>query len=348
MYEKLEALYREAPVYALKKSDRIVIFSDLHVGDGRRGDDFLENGPFFQYILERYYLKKNFSLILNGDIEELYRYSLREILNGWPGLYKLFAQFNERDALIKIYGNHDFELRRVTRFPFPIQPLEACRLRLKDYNIFLCHGHQGSFFMSHMHAVSRFFLRFFAKPLGIKNWAVAHDSNKKFKTEQHIYGYAKRKKIMAVIGHTHRPLFESLSKIDNLKFTIENLCRRYMEAGKKERRVIKRRIRHLEEDLEFHMSENRKLASRASLYNEGELFPCLFNSGCAIGKRGITAIEIQDGTVALVHWFDRKRSRKYLKEEGVQPKRLNKSDYYRVVLKVDELDYIFTRIKLLT
>ena len=84
-----------------------------------------------------------------------------------------------------------------------------------------------------------------------------------------------------------------------------------------------------------------------NLYHEGPLLPCLFNSGSGIGRHGITAIEIAGGRIALVIWFDRRRSLQYAESAGYEPQRLGDSDYYRVVLKEEDLDYIFARIELL-
>jgi hypothetical protein len=96
--------------------------------------------------------------------------------------------------------------------------------------------------------------------------------------------------------------------------------------------------------------------------------PCLFNSGCAVGKRGFTALEIEDERIALVHWFDRRRSDRHLRrapgptgvfgvsDVGLEetpdrsplpPEQLGDSDFFRLVLNRDSLDYIFTRIRLL-
>lgn len=75
--------------------------------------------------------------------------------------------------------------------------------------------------------------------------------------------------------------------------------------------------------------------------------PCVFNSGCATGKRGITALEIADGRVALVFWFDKARTTKYFNFNGYLPERLEDTSFFRVPLKEDNLDYIFSRIKLL-
>ena len=73
----------------------------------------------------------------------------------------------------------------------------------------------------------------------------------------------------------------------------------------------------------------------------------MFNSGCGIGRHGITALEIAGGRIALVYWFDRRKSAKYFESESSQPQQLGDSDYFRVILKEEDLDYIFTRINLL-
>ena len=84
-----------------------------------------------------------------------------------------------------------------------------------------------------------------------------------------------------------------------------------------------------------------------SLYHDGPLLPCLFNSGCGIGRHGVTAIEIDSRSARLVYWFDRRRSGKYIEAEGYQPEPLAGTDFFRVVLKEEDLNYIFTRINLL-
>ena len=82
-------------------------------------------------------------------------------------------------------------------------------------------------------------------------------------------------------------------------------------------------------------------------YNTIFHIPCLFNSGCVIGKRGITCLEIEDGQIRLVHWFDKNVSKKYLTKSGYEPEQLGDSDIYRMVINAESLDYIFTRINFL-
>ena len=65
--------------------------------------------------------------------------------------------------------------------------------------------------------------------------------------------------------------------------------------------------------------KDRQPRRAENLYHDGPLLPCLFNSGCGIGRHGITAIEVVARRVALVYWFDRRRSAKYFESEGYKP-----------------------------
>ncbi|MBN1196973.1 MAG: hypothetical protein JXA62_06170, partial [Candidatus Aminicenantes bacterium] len=87
--------------------------------------------------------------------------------------------------------------------------------------------------------------------------------------------------------------------------------------------------------------------SEGSIYHLDPLVPCLFNSGCGIGRSGITTLEIAAGCIQLVHWFDSRRSVKYFEYNGHQPQPLNDSAFFRVILKSEPLDYLFARIRLL-
>jgi hypothetical protein len=138
-----------------------------------------------------------------------------------------------------------------------------------------------------------------------------------------------------------------LSRIDSLKFKIEQLCRAYPEAEERKKENLKRKIKAYKTELEYTLARDKRNGSRGSLYNTDPLVPCVFNSGCAIGKRGITAIEIENGQIALVHWFDRKKSTKYVERNGCKAQRLTDTDFFRAVLSQESLDYLFARINLL-
>jgi hypothetical protein len=184
-----------------------------------------------------------------------------------------------------------------------------------------------------------------ANPLRITNYTVAANSRKRFRTERRVYDFATRHKVAAVIGHTHRPLFESMSKADSLQFEIERLCRKYPKS--KHPAKIEDRIAWLKDELIELQSEVSKKPEPASLYREHLLVPSMFNSGCVLGKRGMTALELEQGALRLVYWYDTRRKQKYLQYRTKNAEPVPGTPYHRVVIKQDSLDYIFSRIQLL-
>lgn len=356
----LQRLFESSPRQALGGADRIVVLSDLHLGDGGSRDDFLPNGDLLQEILRRYYLSGRWSLILNGDVEELQRFPLESIQRRWAPLYELFRAFEAEAGVHRIVGNHDEALWRCAERIGAGQLLSSLRLSWGNDTLFVFHGHQATIFFERFNDVSGFFLRHVAHRLHIPNIPVHYESTKRYRTEHRVYGFSSARKIVSVIGHTHRPLFESLSKIDTLRFRIEQLCRDYPAVSPRARRAIETVVDGYRAELRHLWDKDRRDGLRSGLYDEQLSVPCLFNSGCAIGKRGLTAIEIADGQIALVHWFDRRRSDRYLSDaagrhrgaaavstDGDGARQLEGTEYYRTVLKKDRLDYIFARIRLL-
>ena len=346
--EKLESLSSRSPVIKLNDEDRLVIFSDLHMGGGGKNDDFESNGPLFEHILANHYLKNDFKLILNGDIDELLRFSERAIVRKWKNIFDLFARFNEKNDLIKIIGNHDIELKKRNQHPPDMQIHESVKLDFHGNRIMIFHGHQAGCEFNYNPMFTRAFLRFFAAPLGIRNYTVANNSRKKYVIEKRIYDFSKKNRLVSIIGHTHRPLFESMSKKDNLRFGIEKYCRIYPGSTETEKKRLEKKIRLYKKELLELIGKNHSEGYIDTLYNTEPFVPCMFNSGSGVGKRGITSIEISEGKIRLIYWFDRSKTEKYFDFNGHRPVRLGRSDYYRVPLKEESLDYLFTRLKLLS
>ncbi|MGD9155671.1 MAG: metallophosphoesterase family protein [Bacillota bacterium] len=345
IHTKLHKIFDNTPTVKINAADKLVIFSDLHMGNGGSRDDFLPNADLFKYVLKHYYLAGNYQLILNGDIEELQRFAPADIAKRWREIFQLFESFRCNEAFFQITGNHDQNLINIKSRSRGL--LSALKLEYDSNTIFIFHGHQASFFLERFQALCSFILRYIANPLGIKNYSVSYDSQIRFQTEKRVYNFSRQMQIVSLIGHTHRPLFESLSKVDCLKFKIEQLCRDYPVAAGAAKDRLADKIRTYHQELQLYLESHDQAATRSSLYNSDLLAPCMFNSGCVIGKNGMTALEISAGKIALVYWFNRCKSQKYFNYNGYQPEQLHDTDYFRVVLKQDDLGYIFARIKLL-
>ncbi len=343
---RLARLLQNAPSRILNRNDRVVVLSDLHMGNGGGMDDFAENSGLVKSALSNYYLAQDYHLILNGDVEELHKFSYKKVKQAWPEMYDLFGQFRDGPGLTKLVGNHDCDLLEPKHADPEFPAEEALVLRHGGERILVFHGHQAGHFSGTSHALIRFGLRYIASPLGFRNYTVSASDRRKYSYESTIYEFAREAGIAAIAGHTHRPLFESMSRADELAFRIDQLCRQYAEADTRRRESLERVIRLVRQEFD-RVSAGAGAGLASKVYATHRMLPCLFNSGCAIGKRGITAIEIADGEISLVHWFDTSKSTRFLIDTGYSPRRLPGTTVYRVELRTQPLDYVFARIGLL-
>jgi predicted phosphodiesterase len=345
--DSIQSQMRTVPEIALSPASRIVVMSDLHMGDGSSNDDLQRNGQLLAAVLERHYLAKGSTLVLNGDIEDLQKFPLQKIRAAWRGIFALFDRFAWEGRLYKINGNHDDDLLEAARYPYPLYP--GLRLAWGRRTLYAFHGHQASGFLVKHNDLSGAVIRYFFHTLGIRNRSPSKDSGRRYHIERRIYDFSRLTGVVSIIGHTHRPLFESLSKYDRLRFEIERLCSEYCRADAAKREAIAEAVGlYKEEFRQMGRRERRKSRSR-SLYGSDLLLPCLFNSGCAVGKKGITAIEIEGGRIALAYWFEEGKEKRYLElEASDQAVALGDTPYRRILLGNEGLDDVFARMDLLS
>jgi hypothetical protein len=148
-------------------------------------------------------------------------------------------------------------------------------------------------------------------------------------------------------------LFESLSKIDQIKIRIENLVRDYVaepDAGRRAR-TAEEIVRERNKFQHCLTGGNAEQECTRLAQNE-LLIPCSFNSGSGIHPDGITAIELAEGQIRLVFLFDAHRPGNEEKDRrgSTFPLTTDHStadSYRRQILQAESLDYVFTRIRLL-
>ncbi|MCO5251635.1 MAG: metallophosphoesterase family protein [Candidatus Kapabacteria bacterium] len=343
----LERLYNRVEQIEITDTDKFVIFSDFHLGNRGRKDDFLHNSELFIKVLREHYLEKGYKLILNGDIEDLYRFDINTIAKSWSDLFEIFNEFNRKGNLYKIVGNHDYLLYKQRKPEINRKILQGLKLKYKDNDIFIYHGHQISNFIETFNLLSLYLIKYIVTPLGIHNNTVSINSIKKFKTEIRAYNFSAEKKIISIIGHTHRPLFESMSKIDALNMLIEKYLRLLHKTAEENKEFITHKISQLRTEFDNLRQNGENYFLKSGIYGDELLVPCLFNSGAGIGKRGMTALEIKKGKIHLVYWFDSNKSKRYLNYDNVKSKQFKDTQYFKAILKKESLDYIFSRIKLL-
>lgn len=323
---------------------KVLVISDLHMGWGKR-DDLAENSGLLAAMLEHYYFPGGWILALNGDVEELQRYSLAKIQRQWHNLYRIFDLFAAEGRLYKTLGNHDEDLLFEKNYPYPLY--RALRIETPEFPVFVYHGHQSSFAYTKFKAVLRNCVRYILSPFGIKNISAARNPHRRFSVEKKAYAFSMENTCVSIIGHTHRALFESLGRFDFIKFEIERLCRKYPSSEGPEKKRIAGEVAALRTELGKLKRSERRDVLRQSLYGDELPVPCLFNSGSAISKRGINALELDHETIALVYWFTEGKQRKFVSRGSYHIENLEGTAYRRAVLSRDRLDYIKTRIELL-
>ena len=339
--EILSKRFSSDAVLELSASDKVLIISDLHMGCGKL-DDFKANGEMVIRILEEYYYENGWYLVLNGDIEELLKCTLKEIREEWADMYRVFDLFAAAGRLYKILGNHDEDL--VFERDYPYQLYSAVRISTPLIPVYVYHGHQSSMVYKVFDNVIRLGIKYLLKPIGIRNISSARSPHRRFNVERHSYDFSLANNCISVIGHTHRSLFESLGRFDYIKFEIEKHCRNYPTASAEDREKIAREVSALRVELGKIKRKERLEGMKLSLYGDELPVPCLFNSGSAIGKKGINAIEITAETIALVYWCAEGKGMKFISRGWYTID--NFAGSCRVVLNQERLDYVKARIEL--
>lgn len=341
----LSSIVETAPSLRVDSSSRLLVISDLHVGDGSAGDDFMRNEGLLLDALDGLYLKDGWTVILNGDVEELQKFKMKNIRAAHGGLFSRFDALRDNKRLFKIIGNHDLAL-----LAQPERPYELHHALVLDYegNKLACfHGHQASKFFSKHSYLSDFIVRYVAHPLKIKNRDKPIKSQ--LKNERRIYKASKAMGIASITGHTHHPLFESFDKVDWLRFSLESLLREHPGSSGKARAEIENEIFNFSSELKrlSRRRMRRGFPMRSFYESDGLPVPCLFNAGCVTARHGFTGIEIEGGDISLVSWSTSGKAKDWIEREAVMRLALDGRDATRYTLRREPLDIAFSKIRLL-
>ena len=309
----LTELYQEAGKPRSKKlkrlklnavNGRIIIFSDQHRGKRNGSDDFAVCENTYLKALE-YYNREKYYYINLGDCEELWENSIFGIAKHNEAVYAAESLFLHRDAYCKVFGNHDLFWDNDPLSSFWLKKIYGKAIRIYTaviihvditatsfLNIFCTHGHQGDK-QSDGNLFSKWFVSYIWGPL--QNFLEINtnspSANDDLKTLHNMYMYdwsAAQEKTLLVTGHTHQPVFNSLTHLERLYQSIEKArTLNDADAVKKIEEEIPRRKR----EYDFVNQSFR------------EMKPTYFNSGCCCFDDGtITGIEIQDGFIRLIKW----------------------------------------------
>jgi len=330
----------------ISSGGRVLIISDLHMGTGKR-DDLAHNGELLTCLLRNRYYEQGWHLVLNGDIEDIHRHPLDRIEERWADLGRVFGLFAEQGRLFKLIGNHDESLLLKKSYRYPLH--EMLRIETGVIPAYVYHGHQSSKVYGTFNKLMGICIRHIMTPFGIKNISSGRSPYRRFAVEKAAYKFSLANNCISIIGHTHRPLFESLGRFEYIRFEIERLCRKYPFSSGQDRDKIEGEVKSLRRELGKlkHKERRDMLRQSISLYGNEMPVPCLFNSGCAIGKKGLNAIELSAEEISLVYWFVEGKSKKFVNRGGYAIEKLGDTDYRRAVLNSERLDSVMARIRLL-
>ncbi len=299
-------------------ADRYIIFSDLHRGARNGADDFWRCERAYNAALA-YYLKLGHTLVTLGDVEELWEERPKDVVRNYQHSLRLEAQFHQRGRYARVWGNHDedwssaADVERLLQPVFGETPLnvrEGLRLRVMDAgqhlgDLLLVHGHQGDTASDRWSKLSRWVVRVFWRNLQrLTHFSVNTPARNWQLREKHniaLYKWAEgRQKTVLIAGHTHRPVFQSLSHMDKLKRQLADL--EAQAGGADERR--REAVGHKAAELEWVRAQEFQTPSEEETEPMGK--PCYFNAGCCCFTDGdITGLEIVDGHIRLIRWPDR-------------------------------------------
>ena len=137
----------------LDETSRFIIFSDLHKGAGDDADDFLPCKATYLKALD-YYYENGFTLLLLGDVEELWENRPEEVMATHNDTFTSEGRFFP-ERYLRVVGNHDdtwndpaaVAAHLDKRHP-GVKILPGVVLEYEDEALFgellLVHGHQGT------------------------------------------------------------------------------------------------------------------------------------------------------------------------------------------------------------
>jgi UDP-2,3-diacylglucosamine pyrophosphatase LpxH len=307
IYKRLTELYNSTDQNVknlpLNNDTKYALFSDLHLGDGGNSDLFRDNEETMMSALG-YYKENGYSIILLGDIEELWQFNFIKIHDKYDkSIYELLRSF-KGNRVHRIFGNHDEDWKRQPTDPIlfneNIQRGAPEAIKLGN-DIFLVHGHQGDKTCDRKTWESRYWARkgkslvSIGKVFGVSNRS-ATKSQIPGNREKLYYDWAIENEVFLICGHTHNAIFASRLYYWWLKDQIKK--------KEKELKKSSKEIKKLNNDLHVEERMGRHFNRLSTI---GIPLPCYFNTGCGHFRDGITNIEIEGDKIRLIKW---KRNKK--------------------------------------
>lgn len=295
----------------VQQAGKFIIFSDQHKGSRNGADDFKQAETNYLHALN-YYSDNDFCFINLGDSEELWENSIWKVKKKNRATFEAEKKFLAHNQYVKIFGNHDLYWDTSPWASWHLKNMYGEKVKVYEgvllqtlisskpsagpaddvLTIFLTHGHQGDA-QSDGNWFSKFFVAYIWAPLQsllkINPNTPAYDAEKKTLHNHIMYEWsAQQKNTILVTGHTHQPVFASLTHL-------ERLYKQFQLAEKEN-------DKHQLDNLLDEIKKREKEFSAVSV-DYMNMKPAYFNTGCCCFSDGdITGIEIADGYIRLIKW----------------------------------------------
>jgi predicted phosphodiesterase len=310
VHQALSALYqgllkspgKKGLVIPFNTAQRFIIFSDQHKGAKDGSDDFALAEKNYLAALA-YYEQQDYFYINLGDCEELWENSLAKVRDKNTLSFEAEKMFLKKQSFVKIFGNHDLywdndplaALNLEEIYGEPLKVYEGCILQASINNqqlhIFLTHGHQGDL-QSDGNWFSKWFVSNIWAPLQSYlqiniNTPANNDQLKTVHNSIMSDWSAAQKDTILITGHTHQPVFQSLTHLESL----------YRQLSVAKAANSPEVMQQLQQQISLRIIKGDPNPDFTSYQ------PYYFNSGCCCFDDGdITGIEIADGQIRLIRW----------------------------------------------
>ena len=338
----------------LERPHRFVFLSDQHKGAGDGADEFRHCKDAYHAAL-RHYRDEHFSLVLLGDVEELWEQSFARVKQAHADSLQLEGCF-PASRYFRIWGNHDdawMNPRVVARdlgsFVPHLAVYEGIRFQFfeRDTTIgtLLCvHGHQGTLGSDRMRLLSRWAVRvwrYIQRATGIGQTTPSKDACLRGRHDRTMYEWAAvQESLILMAGHTHRPVWSSKTHLQILEdalrrfdtqqaaaaaaaaetaadITAERAAETAVDTAAENTADTTASVEAQRQALVAAIEERREKSPPCN--DTEKAIPCYFNTGCCKYESGnITGIELVDGDIRLVRWRKDSGAREVLERASIR------------------------------
>ena len=264
--KRLSQVLASAKVLYFDDNSRFVLMSDCHRGDGSWSDNFLKNQNLFFAALTYYYENK-YTYIELGDGDELWENRrLDQIVSVHSDAFWIMSQFYKENRFYMLYGNHDM---------------------VKKKSKYINH-HCSSYFSESDRMVYNLF-----PDIEVHEGIL-------------LKNYRKDYQILLAHGHQGDLLNDTFWRIN--RFFVRYLWRQLELIGFQDpTSTAKNYSKKQKTELRMMHWVDKNNQMLIAGHTHRPVFPKVgetlyFNDGSCVHPRCITAIEIWNGSIALVKW----------------------------------------------